>query len=181
MSGLDTPENASWRERARKLGREFVISATGQVRERSNKNPNRATGEPYYETQVNDLLRGSVPVHLPQGGLQLRTTEFQNDANPDMRLVGGYLFIANGRATPSALAVQSLAFEKNERFAYYCKVQFSMPVSADDPNRLDHFAAQTSDLLSHLLPYLMLRLPDWPEIESVATTEPVTNSTSTGS
>jgi len=37
--------NASLCEEARKLGREFVISANGKVAERSNKNPKMATGD----------------------------------------------------------------------------------------------------------------------------------------
>ena len=40
-------------ESARKLGREFVIMIDGKVRERTNKNPNRDTGE--IEIQVNGL------------------------------------------------------------------------------------------------------------------------------
>jgi aspartyl-tRNA synthetase len=37
-------EDASLCQQARKLGREYVIQATGTVRERSSKNPNRPTG-----------------------------------------------------------------------------------------------------------------------------------------
>ncbi len=37
--------NAELCGQARKLGREFVIRAIGQVRERSNKNPKMPTGE----------------------------------------------------------------------------------------------------------------------------------------
>ena len=38
-------EDAALCQQARKLGREFVIQATGMVRERSSKNPNRPTGD----------------------------------------------------------------------------------------------------------------------------------------
>ena len=38
-------EDAALCQQARKLGREFVIQATGIVRERTSKNPNRATGD----------------------------------------------------------------------------------------------------------------------------------------
>ena len=40
---MDT--DAALCEHARKLGREFVIQVTGTVQERSNKNPNRPTGD----------------------------------------------------------------------------------------------------------------------------------------
>ncbi|MBC6993267.1 aspartate--tRNA ligase [Neolewinella lacunae] len=42
---FDGDDNAALSERARKLGREWVIQVKGRVRERSNKNPNRATGD----------------------------------------------------------------------------------------------------------------------------------------
>jgi len=47
-------ENAELCTRARKLGREFVVQATGIVRERSSKNTNRATGE--IEIEVADFI-----------------------------------------------------------------------------------------------------------------------------
>jgi aspartyl-tRNA synthetase len=46
-------DNADLGEAARKLGREFVVKVEGIVRERSNKNPNRATGD--IEIEVSDL------------------------------------------------------------------------------------------------------------------------------
>ncbi|NJC26791.1 aspartate--tRNA ligase [Neolewinella antarctica] len=41
---FDQDDNAELADRARKLGREFVIQVKGTVRERTNKNPNRDTG-----------------------------------------------------------------------------------------------------------------------------------------
>ncbi len=46
-------DNADLGEAARRLGREFVVKVEGTVRERSNKNPNRATGD--IEIEVSDL------------------------------------------------------------------------------------------------------------------------------
>ncbi len=51
---FDEEDNSVLCERARKLGREFVIQATGIVRERYSKNPNRDTGD--IEVQVNELV-----------------------------------------------------------------------------------------------------------------------------
>ena len=42
---FDQDDNAPLADRARKLGREFVIQVSGTVRERTNKNPNRAYGK----------------------------------------------------------------------------------------------------------------------------------------
>lgn len=46
-------DNADLCLQARKLGREFVVTATGKVRERSSKNPDRPTGN--IEIEVSDL------------------------------------------------------------------------------------------------------------------------------
>ena len=46
-------------ERARKLGREFVIKVEGTVRERSNKNPNRPTGDIEIDVQKLEVLNAS--------------------------------------------------------------------------------------------------------------------------
>ena len=44
---------------ARKLGREFVVRVKGLVRERTNKNPNRATGDIEIEVKEMDVLNAS--------------------------------------------------------------------------------------------------------------------------
>ncbi len=70
-------------ERARKLGREFVISAEGKVRERSNKNPNRATGDIEIEVNALQILNASeVPPF---------TIETETDGGEDLRMKYRYL------------------------------------------------------------------------------------------
>ncbi|HMN97307.1 MAG TPA: hypothetical protein PKC43_12640 [Phycisphaerales bacterium] len=135
----------------------------------SDSPPNNATGLPYRKTDAIDPTTGrAVAVHLPIGDFALRAIEFQRKDRPDERLIGGYFFLANGRATASALDVRSLAFQRTDRVAYYCKVQFSMPARADDETRWERFAELSGDFLSAFLPHLMRRLPDWPEVESRA-------------
>ena len=46
-------------EEARKIGREFVVKIEGLVRERSNKNPNRATGDIELEVKSLEILNAS--------------------------------------------------------------------------------------------------------------------------
>ena len=82
-------DDADLCERARKLGREFVIAATGKVRERSNKNPNRATGDIEIEVSALDLLNASdVPPF---------TIEDDTDGGDDLRMKYRYLDL---RRTP---------------------------------------------------------------------------------
>src|SRR5512137_2408459 len=51
--------NSDLCEKARKLGREFVVQAAGKVRERSNKNPRIPTGEIEIETAELNILNRS--------------------------------------------------------------------------------------------------------------------------
>jgi aspartyl-tRNA synthetase len=72
-------------QRIRKCGREFVLQATGVVRERSNKNPNRATGD--IEIQVKDfkvLNESLVPPF---------TIEDESDGGDELRMKYRYLDI----------------------------------------------------------------------------------------
>lgn len=143
---------------------------------------NRTTGIEYASTEVADPVTGRrSTVFLPVGDLVLTVTEFQDPKQPKQRLVGGYLFIANGRITPSAYGVRSLAYERSERFAYYTKVQFSMrgAVSDDSESLLPRFKTAAEELLGAALPHLMRRLPDWPTVERIsAGEEPTTPSVS---
>ena len=76
-------------EKARKLGREFVISAIGKVRERSAKNPNRPTGDIEIQvTQLEVLNASKVPPF---------TIEDDSDGGDDLRMKYRYLDL---RRTP---------------------------------------------------------------------------------
>jgi aspartyl-tRNA synthetase len=70
-------------EKARKLGREFVIQAKGKVRERSNKNPRIPTGEIEIDvTELNILNRSEIPPF---------TIEEETDGGEELRMKYRYL------------------------------------------------------------------------------------------
>lgn len=70
-------------EKARKLGREFVIQVKGKVRERSNKNPKMPTGEIEIEvTDINILNRSDIPPF---------TIEEDTDGGEELRMKYRYL------------------------------------------------------------------------------------------
>lgn len=132
---------------------------------------NVATGLEYQTTTTPDPITGApATVHLPVGSLKIRITEFQDPKRPKRRLVGGYLFIANGRITSDPYGVRALAFERTERFAYYCKVQFSMSaeLKSEDESLLPLFRQNADELFTLLVPHLMSRLPDWPQVEALS-------------
>ncbi|MBK9735452.1 MAG: aspartate--tRNA ligase [Saprospiraceae bacterium] len=71
--------------KARKMGREYVVQATGMVKERSSKNPNRATGDIEIEvSSFNVLNESKVPPF---------SIEDETDGGDDLRMKFRYLDI----------------------------------------------------------------------------------------
>ncbi len=100
-------------EQARKLGREDVIQISGIVRERSNKNPNRPTGDIEIEvTSLTILNESKVPPF---------TIEDETDGGDDLRMKYRYLDI---RRTPvrnnlifrSKLAIETRKYLDSQQF-----------------------------------------------------------------
>lgn len=76
-------DNEALCNQARKLGREFVVQVEGMVRERSNKNANRATGDIEIEAKSIKILNSSkVPPF---------TIEEETDGGDDLRMKYRYL------------------------------------------------------------------------------------------
>lgn len=129
---------------------------------------NLDTGEAYPIVDVvHPVTRIAEPVALPVGELALRVSRFVSPAEPGALQLGGYFFIANGRLTPSASDVRSLAFQLYQRYAYWMKVEFdaTVPRGTGEAEAIDDYVARVESLLSSLLPELMKRLPDWPTLE----------------
>ena len=131
----------------------------------------RGTDLPYRIITIEDELRGSVDYALPSGPIAPRTTMFTEKADPSLRQIGGYFFIANGRTTGSALAVENVAFDLTSPYAYYCKVQVNYLARSmsmgDDDKLLANYRELATDFLTDLLPELAQILPDWRDYESV--------------
>lgn len=100
---FDSEDNADLCERARKLGREFVVMAKGLVRERTNKNPNRATGDIEIAVQEMTILNGSkVPPF---------TIEDESDGGDDLRMKYRYLDLRRGPLQRNIIFRSKLALE----------------------------------------------------------------------
>jgi aspartyl-tRNA synthetase len=75
--------NSDLCEKARKLGREYVIQVTGKVRERSNKNPKIATGDIEIDvTDIKILNKSEIPPF---------TIEDESDGGEELRMKYRYL------------------------------------------------------------------------------------------
>jgi aspartyl-tRNA synthetase len=81
--------NSTLCEQARKLGREYVVQATGKVKERSNKNPKIPTGEIEIDvTDIKVLNKSEIPPF---------TIEDESDGGEELRMKFRYLDL---RRTP---------------------------------------------------------------------------------
>ena len=133
---------------------------------------NAATGSPYPVVEVeHPITRVSEIVHLPVGDPAVRVTLFTDPGNPELRMVGGYFFIANGRLTPNAMSVRRLAYNFSDTHAYFCKVQFTLVnfgSAMSDDEIVRYFKEQVEDIMVDLMPQVMRLLPDWPEYEALA-------------
>ena len=129
---------------------------------------NLGSGQNYSSINVTHPVTGvDQTVLLPVGDLELMTSVFATNQQPDARRVAGYLFVANGRSCSSSYDVRALAFDWTQEYAYYCKVQLSASymVSQDGDEFMSTYTTDANDLLENLMPYLMRSLPDWSEIE----------------
>jgi len=96
-------ENQGLTEAARKLGREFVIRATGIVRERSSKNSNRLTGDIEIEVSNLEVLNASkVPPF---------TIEEETDGGEELRMKYRYLDLRRSPLQQNLIFRSKLALE----------------------------------------------------------------------
>ncbi|MGA0231414.1 MAG: aspartate--tRNA ligase [Saprospiraceae bacterium] len=96
-------ENQGLTEAARKLGREFVIRATGIVRERSSKNSNRLTGDIEIEVSNLEVLNASkVPPF---------TIEEETDGGEELRMKYRYLDLRRSPVQQNLIFRSKLALE----------------------------------------------------------------------
>ena len=96
-------DDAELCEKARKLGREFVIQAKGIVKERSSKNANRATGDIEIEVKELTVLNASKTPPF--------TIEEDTDGGDDLRMKYRYLDIRRDNVRSNLVFRSKLALE----------------------------------------------------------------------
>jgi len=100
---LNQDVNANLFEAANKLGREYVIQVTGEVAERSNKNPNMETGD--IEILVSDLKI------LNESKTPPFTIEDNTDGGDDIRMKYRYLDLRRNSVRANLELRHAMAFE----------------------------------------------------------------------
>jgi len=100
---FDMEKNADLCGKARKLGREFVITVTGKVQERSSKNPNRETGDIEIDVEALEILNVSkVPPF---------TIEDDSDGGDEIRMQYRYLDLRRSPLQQNIIFRSKLAIE----------------------------------------------------------------------
>ena len=127
---------------------------------------NVKTGERYDRISVRHPVLGPMDVHLPIGDPEISVVEAKDPKNKRVTHVGGYLFIANNRYAARASGVKSIAYDPQERSAYYLKVQVTYSTSAGPDEATREYLPMVEDLLDDLVPAVMQILPDWPALEN---------------
>lgn len=106
---FNVDDDAKLCETARKMGREWVISVEGVVRERSNKNPNRATGDIEIEVKKMEVLNTAKTPPF--------TIEDDTDGGEDLRMKYRYLDLRRNAVQKNIIFRSNLALETRKYLA----------------------------------------------------------------
>ncbi len=117
---FDMENNADLCQEARKFGREYVIQVEGTVRERSNKNPNRATGDIEIDVTGLKLLNASkVPPF---------TIDDNTDGGDDLRMKYRYLDLRRNSVQNNLFFRSAMAIETRKYLADLSFIEVETPV-----------------------------------------------------
>ncbi len=116
---FDVDDNAELTERARRLGREFVIQATGTVRERTSKNANRETGD--VEIRVTEFTVLNTSKTPPF------TIQDDTDGGDDLRMKYRYLDLRRNAVQRNLIFRSNLAIETRKYLANQGFVEVETP------------------------------------------------------
>lgn len=116
---FDMDDNAELCERARKLGREYVIQAHGVVRERASKNPDRETGD--VEIRVTGFTVLNAAKTPPF------TIQDDTDGGDDLRMKYRYLDLRRNAVQRNLLFRSNLAIETRKYMADQGFVEIETP------------------------------------------------------
>jgi aspartyl-tRNA synthetase len=138
-------------EKARKLGREYVIMATGVVRERSSKNANRETGDIEIDVTNLDILNASKTPPF--------TIEDETDGGEDLRMKYRYLDLRRTPLQHNLLFRSKLAVETRK---YLSDIGF---IEVETPNLIKSTPEGARDFVvpSRMNPGEFYALPQSPQ------------------
>ena len=116
---FDMDDNAALCQQARSLGREFVIQATGTVRERASKNPNRETGDVEIRVTALKILNAAKTPPF--------TIQDDTDGGDDLRMKYRYLDLRRNAVQKNLLFRSNLAIETRKYLASLGFIEIETP------------------------------------------------------
>lgn len=116
---FDADSKPDIRKKAQQLGREYVIKVVGIVRERSNKNPNRETGDIEIEVEALDILNESKTPPF--------TIEDQTDGGDDLRMKYRYLDLRRNSVQQNIIFRSNVAIETRKYLSEQGFVEVETP------------------------------------------------------
>jgi aspartyl-tRNA synthetase len=116
---FDADSKPDIRKKAQQLGREYVIKVVGIVRERSNKNPNRETGDIEIEVEALDILNESKTPPF--------TIEDQTDGGDDLRMKYRYLDLRRNPVQQNIIFRSNVAIETRKYLSEQGFVEVETP------------------------------------------------------
>ncbi len=105
---------------ARKLGREYVLKISGLVRERTNKNPNRPTGNIEIKVKSLEILNAAKTPPF--------TIEEETDGGEDLRMKYRYLDLRRKKVQDNIIFRSQLAIETRKYLAGKDFIEVETPV-----------------------------------------------------
>ena len=117
---FNSESDADLGAKAQKLGREFVINITGLVRERSNKNLNRPTGEIEIDVKEMRILNASKTPPFK--------IEDETDGGDELRMKYRYLDIRRNPVQQNLIFRSNLAIETRKYLAAQNFIEVETPV-----------------------------------------------------
>lgn len=124
--------------------------------------PAALQGHIYTANAFDEQGRRIQRIRLPRDAKDMSMSISRYRAPRGVTITAGYFFIANGGVVPRAEQVRLLAFNLEDDYAYYMKVQTSSFRVTDRQG----LAELTAGLMNELLPHLMRCVPDWVDVEA---------------
>lgn len=104
-------------------------------------------------------MRVRLPRNVgPDEPIQMRFSEF---IGQERTIYAGYFFIANGRTKANANDVRALAFNLEDDYAYYLKIQ----INTNSVDSLEEFVEVSGSFISEMIGEIMRCVPDWTEVQ----------------
>ncbi|MCA9303747.1 MAG: exosortase-associated EpsI family protein [Phycisphaerales bacterium] len=143
------------------------IDPSGWAEDRSVPEEFGGESKKVYTTRLsNDRAYTDAPgmrVRLPRnvGPSEPISMRFSEFIGQERTIYAGYFFIANGQTKANANDVRALAFNLDDDYSYYLKIQ----INTNAVDSLEEFIEVSGSFISEMLGEIMRCVPDWTDVQ----------------